>query len=328
MRKALLILTLLCSALSLKAKVETFRQDGDLVIVKQGLKFGVTDTAGNVIVSPNYKAIDEFNVYGVAKVKTMKNVDGYLTSAGMFFTAYQPNENGYCIIRNSDARFGVMDSLQQVVVEPRFINYCERNGMDMIQTNNAWAVEDAAAKYGVIDVSQNGREIVPIMYDALKLTEDICLVQKGGVWGCWRDSIMLVRPQYQDVSNGPYKAGIGVRKNSLWYVHNFNSGDDSSGYPILLDVVEADSCHGGQLYAMGSIAGRDTSYVILNANLEQVCPITLKSADKAKSVLVFFRHKPVEEWTDLYMRRLRLQLSADERKYDLKDVIREDDWDF
>lgn len=152
-------------------------ENNGIAIFKKNDLYGIMDTNGTVILTPQFTSISSFE-YGLAKVSKgtkwgIINSKGDVIVQPQFKDIGDFSENNIIAV-NTDSGWGIINTSGKTIIEPTFdAVYSFENGFMRVRKDN---------KYGFIDGS--GNMISNCIYDiAYNFQDGYAVVKKGNSWG-------------------------------------------------------------------------------------------------------------------------------------------------
>lgn len=199
---------LLCYSLILLTGLSAYAQDRLSSFSSNG-KYGFKDSAGKVVIKPQFDKADSF-IDGVAKVKH-KDKYGYIDKTGNFIIQPQYEDalsfsEGLARIKQYD-KYGYIDKSGNFVIQPQF--------------DDAWSFSEGLAsakqngKWGYID--KTGNFVIQPQYDdADSFSEGLAPVKQNSMYGYINKTGNFVIPPYFENAIS-FRGGLAkVKQNNKW----------------------------------------------------------------------------------------------------------------
>jgi len=255
-------------------------------------------------------------------------------NARIYKRAFGFNKQGYMIVLDSITnKFGVVNSDFQYVVNPEYGDVKLYDGEPLLPPYGRFlAVKDGY--WGELDL--DGNVIIPFtMKDMFYSTVEglVGYSKDGNRWGLMNENGLTVTGcKFKEIYKSYSPASVcgqlkGLIHNKI-YVYDLVNGDSTSnGYDLFVKTIKANSDHGGQIFILGTTSYRDTTYTLIDGNLNMIVD-NLQLEEDALQIAYEECQKPFKRKSAIDMKRFRLEKSVAKRKYAISELVSESDWDY
>lgn len=260
-------------------------------------------------------------------------IDKYGKRVKYFNSAFGFNKNGYMIVKDSvNGKYGVVNTNFEYVINPEYDDVKLFRSEPVLPPYGKFLAKKDG-NWGEIDI--NGKIMIPFkMKETFYSTADglVGYSKDGEKFGLMNDNGKLItsckfKTIYTSLSSKSVcgkLAGIGGKI----YAYNLSTGDSTeTGYDFFYDVIKAGNDYGGQIFILGTKHNNDSSYALIDGNLNLILDDISKKND-AIAIGQEIREKPFVKMSAIDYKRYKLLKSSAFRKYHTSDVVSESDWDY
>ncbi len=241
------------------------------------------------------------------------------------FGGCMPYKNGYAVAKNTDNKWGLIDSKQNQVLPYRFDEVSAQvNG----KKENLYLQAKEGSYWGVVDIKNN--TIVPFEYDELKTFagSEVIFANKNHRLGVFEGTKQILPCDYDTLKSLRKDAFVLIRGKevSVYSVPAKKMSDKFSGFTRVFDADQ--ELHNGSFFELYKIQDNDTVYGFIDGKADEVVPFVFKNEVSSERAYKYYCNLPTQEFDELELYRMMLRFSIRERTYTLDAIIPNNEWDY
>jgi hypothetical protein len=255
---------------------------------------------------------------GIVKTNVI-NKDGVIVGS---YDACSYYKDGYMVVGDKKLGVGLVD-LQGNFIIP--YKYSDANN---VVIDNRLIVKQN--KWGVVDLTD--QIVVPLEFDTIHSVYNTSVVVKDNKYGIYIDSTMVVPCIFRNITLPTnYNPKYILVFDEKWRIYDIKNQNLKEGRSFE-NLVSADEDKIlGYDVVTKELNGKtitDTLYCLINYDAIDLIPYGLTSLEQVGMAYDMCKDLKPGTITEIHERYLKLYLSRSKRRYSVKEVISEEDWDY
>lgn len=238
-------------------------------------------------------------------------------------------KNGYMVVQMGSGRFGLVDTNQQVHINPQYADCAT-----FVMENGYWMVKDKQNRWGVVNT--DNKLIVPLQFDNLQLysRNNLTLVNKGNKWGAYVANQQVLNCEYDSI-NHYYDNAFIIAQNQKLAVYSLSRKRASITFDQYEGAYISNELHDNVIFGVYNVSKAKSSdeedtydYGFIDGFGDVVIPFVFSDPEHAYKAYMLYRYEPTHNFTDLDLYRMLLRFTRRDRTYKLDSIVPEEDWDY